>query len=69
MFEGEQPLFNFIVPDELLADAVSKSRDKAAVADVALMPGHGRGQAPAAARHPARARLRAAGPAHGGGAS
>jgi MFS family permease len=46
MFEGEQPLFNFVVPDELLAAAVSKSRDKAAVADVALMPGTGEGKPP-----------------------
>ena len=46
MFEGEQPLFNFVVPDELLADAVAKSRDKAAVADVALMPGTGEGKPP-----------------------
>jgi ABC-type branched-subunit amino acid transport system ATPase component/sugar phosphate permease len=46
MFEGEQPLFNFVVPDELLADAVAKSRDKAAVADVALMPGTGDGKPP-----------------------
>jgi ABC-type branched-subunit amino acid transport system ATPase component/sugar phosphate permease len=46
MFEGEQPLFNFVVPDELLAEAVAKSRDKAAVADVALMPGTGEGKPP-----------------------
>ena len=43
---GRQPLFNFVVPDELLAAAVSKSRDKAAVADVALMPGTGEGKPP-----------------------
>ncbi len=46
MFDGEQPMFNFVVPDELLAAAVSKSRDKAAVADVALMPGTGEGKPP-----------------------
>ncbi len=46
MFEGEQPLFNFIVPDELLAEAVGRSRDKAAVADVELMPGTGEGKPP-----------------------
>ena len=46
MFEGEQPLFNFVVPDELLAAAVAKSRDKAAVADIALMPGTGEGKPP-----------------------
>ncbi|HVC71099.1 MAG TPA: ATP-binding protein [Acidimicrobiales bacterium] len=46
MFEGEQPLFSFVVPDELLAEAVSKSRDKEAVADVAMMPGTGEGKPP-----------------------
>ena len=46
MFEGERPVFDFVVPDELLALAVAKSRDKAAVADVALMPGTGEGKPP-----------------------
>jgi len=47
MFEGGEPaLFNFVVPDELLAEAVAKSRDKGAVADVALMPGTGEGKPP-----------------------
>jgi hypothetical protein len=46
MFEGEQPLFDFVVPDELLAAAVSRSRDKEAVADVAMMPGTGEGKPP-----------------------
>jgi ABC-type branched-subunit amino acid transport system ATPase component/sugar phosphate permease len=44
--EDESPLFSFIVPDELLAEAVAKSRDKEAVADVALMPGTGSGKPP-----------------------
>src|ERR1019366_3872618 len=46
MFEGEQPLFSFVVPDELLAEAVAKSHDKEAVADVAMMPGTGEGKPP-----------------------
>jgi ABC-type branched-subunit amino acid transport system ATPase component/sugar phosphate permease len=44
--EDEAPLFSFVVPDELLAEAVSRSRDKEAVADVALMPGTGKGKPP-----------------------
>ncbi|HTT86689.1 MAG TPA: MFS transporter, partial [Acidimicrobiales bacterium] len=44
--EDEQPLFSFVVPDELLAEAVAKSRDKEAVADKALMPGTGEGKPP-----------------------
>ena len=66
MFEGEQPLFNFIVPDELLPRRSAKSRDKEAVADVALMPGHGRGQASAAHRRSCARRLLAPRPAHAG---
>jgi ABC-type branched-subunit amino acid transport system ATPase component/sugar phosphate permease len=46
MFEGEQPLFSFVVPDELLAEAVAKSHDRQAVADVAMMPGTGEGKPP-----------------------
>ena len=46
MFEGGTPLFDFIVPDELLAEAVSKSRVKEDVADVAMMPGTGEGKPP-----------------------
>jgi ABC-type branched-subunit amino acid transport system ATPase component/sugar phosphate permease len=46
MFEGEQPLFSFVVPDDLLAEAVAKSHDKEAVADVAMMPGTGEGKPP-----------------------
>src|SRR5579862_5842353 len=46
MFEGETPLFDFVVPDELLALAVAKSRDRAAVADIALVPGTGEGKPP-----------------------
>jgi ABC-type branched-subunit amino acid transport system ATPase component/sugar phosphate permease len=41
-----QPLFSFTVPDELLKEAVEKSRHKDAVADVALMPGVGEGKPP-----------------------
>jgi len=47
LFGGEEPLFNFTVPDELLQEAVSKSRHKDAVADVTLMPGVGEGKPPA----------------------
>ena len=46
MFEGDRPLFDFVVPDELLALAVAKSRDRAAVADLALVPGTGEGKPP-----------------------
>jgi ABC-type branched-subunit amino acid transport system ATPase component/sugar phosphate permease len=42
----DQPLFTFTVPDELLQEAVAKSRDRDAVADVALMPGTGEGKPP-----------------------
>jgi ABC-type branched-subunit amino acid transport system ATPase component/sugar phosphate permease len=42
----DQPLFNFTVPDELLQEAVSKSRHRDAVADVTLMPGVGEGKPP-----------------------
>ncbi len=42
----EQPLFGFAVPDELLKEAVAKSRHAEAVADVALMPGTGEGKPP-----------------------
>jgi len=44
--EDAQPLFSFVVPDELLKEAVAKSRDSEAVADVALMPGTGEGKPP-----------------------
>jgi len=44
--EAEEPLFNFIVPDELLAEAVAKSRDREVVADKAMMPGTGEGKPP-----------------------
>ncbi len=37
----EQALFDFAVPDELLAEAVAAHRDRDTVADVALMPGTG----------------------------
>src|SRR5579863_3480046 len=43
---GDEPLFAFTVPDELLQEAVSKSRHKDAIADVALMPGVGEGKPP-----------------------
>jgi ABC-type branched-subunit amino acid transport system ATPase component/sugar phosphate permease len=42
----DQPLFAFAVPDELLKEALAKSRDKEAVADIALMPGTGEGKPP-----------------------
>jgi len=41
-----QALFAFAVPDELLKEALAKSRHKDAVADVALMPGTGEGKPP-----------------------
>ncbi len=56
LYGGDEPLFNFTVPDELLREAVSKSRHKDAVADVALMPGVGEGKPP-----PLRGILRASG--------
>jgi len=43
---GEQPLFAFAIPDELLKEAVAKSRHVDAVADVKLMPGVGEGKPP-----------------------
>src|SRR5271154_2282105 len=44
--DGAAPLFSFPVPDELLQEAISKSRHKDAIADVALMPGVGEGKPP-----------------------
>ncbi|HXQ90053.1 MAG TPA: ATP-binding protein [Acidimicrobiales bacterium] len=46
LYGGDAPLFSFTVPDELLQEAISKSRHKDAVADVALMPGVGEGRPP-----------------------
>jgi len=46
LYGGDAPLFSFTVPDELLQEAISKSRHKDAVADVALMPGAGEGKPP-----------------------
>jgi ABC-type branched-subunit amino acid transport system ATPase component/sugar phosphate permease len=43
---ADQALFDFTVPDELLQEALSTHKDKAAVADVALMPGTGEGKEP-----------------------
>jgi ABC-type branched-subunit amino acid transport system ATPase component/sugar phosphate permease len=43
---GEESLFAFAVPDELLKEALAKSRDSEAVADIALMPGTGEGKPP-----------------------
>jgi ABC-type branched-subunit amino acid transport system ATPase component/sugar phosphate permease len=40
------PLFDFTVPDELLVEAVAKSRDRDAVADLELVPGTGEGKPP-----------------------
>ncbi len=56
LYRGDEPLFSFTVPDELLQEAISKSRHKEAVADVALMPGVGEGKPP-----PLRGILRASG--------
>ncbi|MDR3649485.1 MAG: MFS transporter [Acidimicrobiales bacterium] len=56
LYRGDEPLFSFTVPDELLQEAISKSRHKEAIADVALMPGVGEGKPP-----PLRAILRASG--------
>ncbi len=42
----EGPLFGFTVPDELLREAVARSRDPEAVADLALIPGTGEGKPP-----------------------
>src|SRR3974377_2162014 len=43
---GEQTLFAFAVPDELLKEVLAKSPDKDAVADISLMPGTGEGKPP-----------------------
>jgi ABC-type branched-subunit amino acid transport system ATPase component/sugar phosphate permease len=43
---SEAPLFDFTVPEELLKEAVSKGRDKEAVADLELVPGTGKGKPP-----------------------
>jgi len=56
LYGGDAPLFSFTVPDELLQEAIGKSRHKEAIADVALMPGVGEGKPP-----PLRAILRASG--------
>ena len=42
----EGPVFGFTVPDELLKEAVSKSRDREAVAGLDLVPGTGQGKPP-----------------------
>ena len=47
------PLFDFTVPDELLKEAISRSRDPEAIADLALVPGTGRGPPAADARRAA----------------
>jgi ABC-type branched-subunit amino acid transport system ATPase component/sugar phosphate permease len=46
LFEEDQPLFSFVVPDELLAEAIAKSKDAEVVADKAMMPGTGEGKPP-----------------------
>jgi ABC-type branched-subunit amino acid transport system ATPase component/sugar phosphate permease len=46
MFEGGGPLFDFTVPDELLKEAVGRSHDREAVADLTLVPGTGEGKPP-----------------------
>ncbi len=40
------PVFDFIVPDELLAEAVSRSKDPEAIAGLELVPGTGEGKPP-----------------------
>jgi ABC-type branched-subunit amino acid transport system ATPase component/sugar phosphate permease len=42
----DQVLFDFAVPDELLQEAVAKSRDPEVIADLAVMPGTGEGKPP-----------------------
>jgi ABC-type branched-subunit amino acid transport system ATPase component/sugar phosphate permease len=54
--ESSQPLFSFTVPDELLKEAVAKSRHADSVADLTLMPGTGEGKPP-----PLRGILRSSG--------
>lgn len=46
LFEREGPVFDFIVPDELLKEAAGRSHDAEAVADLALVPGTGEGKPP-----------------------
>jgi ABC-type branched-subunit amino acid transport system ATPase component/sugar phosphate permease len=43
---AEPAVFDFIVPDELLAEAVSRSRDREAIAGLELVPGTGEGKPP-----------------------
>jgi ABC-type branched-subunit amino acid transport system ATPase component/sugar phosphate permease len=43
---GQAPLFDFTVPDELLVEAVSRSRDRDAVAGLDLVPGTGTDKPP-----------------------
>ncbi|HUO49723.1 MAG TPA: MFS transporter [Acidimicrobiales bacterium] len=46
LLAGESALFDFTVPDELLQEALALSRDREAVADIALVPGTGEGRPP-----------------------
>ena len=43
---AEQPVFDFIVPDELLAEAVSRAKDPEAIAALEMVPGTGEGKPP-----------------------
>ncbi|MGO9342762.1 MAG: MFS transporter [Acidimicrobiales bacterium] len=43
---ADGPIFDFIVPDELLAEAVSRSKDPEAIAGLELVPGTGEGKPP-----------------------
>ncbi|MHB1518129.1 MAG: MFS transporter [Acidimicrobiales bacterium] len=43
---GEQPLFDFAVPDELLKEVVEKTRDPELIADLDVIPGTGEGKPP-----------------------
>ena len=43
---GDAPLFGFTVPDELLREAVARSRDPRAVAALEMIPGTGEGKPP-----------------------
>ena len=46
LLAGESALFDFTVPDELLQEAVTRSRDHEAIAALALVPGTGEGRPP-----------------------
>jgi len=43
---GEESFFGFTVPDELLREAVARTRDPKAVAALEMIPGTGEGKPP-----------------------